>query len=213
MYTRNVAIFNNLGMHRNLVIIFMWYFHSSISNSIQSPCSLVKVDRRFRGAYCSIIIHRSDNGGSTYFWNVGLLVHGAVSQKAVIFWACPIFYVKWHIDKVWPRKLPSTVTAVYFLCRITLSGFPWRSRCSGHRLTYFRTYCRNNNVVFDHDRRRHPGWGGRNFRPSWNSSMPKYWNDTVLKWGHALTGIRVIHCVLAGCSTNHKGLGERFFFA
>jgi hypothetical protein len=36
-----------------------------------SPCSAVKVDRRFRIAYC--LLHRPDDGGSTHVWNVGLL--------------------------------------------------------------------------------------------------------------------------------------------
>jgi hypothetical protein len=33
-----------------------------------APCSLVKVDRRFRGAYC---LHRLDDGGSKYLWKDG----------------------------------------------------------------------------------------------------------------------------------------------
>jgi hypothetical protein len=48
------------------------------------PCSLVEMDRRFRGAY--YLHYLPDNGGSTHLRNVGLLqLHGAVSQKAAIF--------------------------------------------------------------------------------------------------------------------------------
>jgi hypothetical protein len=35
-----------------------------------APCSLLEIDRLFRGAYC--ICHRSD-GSSAHLWNVGLL--------------------------------------------------------------------------------------------------------------------------------------------
>jgi hypothetical protein len=38
-----------------------------------SACSLAEVDRRLRGAYC--LQHHGDYGGSTYLWNVGLLLY------------------------------------------------------------------------------------------------------------------------------------------
>jgi hypothetical protein len=38
-----------------------------------APCSIVEVDRRFRGAFCfhhdSLLV----NGDSTHLWNVGIL--------------------------------------------------------------------------------------------------------------------------------------------
>jgi hypothetical protein len=37
-----------------------------------APCSLVEVDRRFRGAYC-LLHHGDEDGGSTHLWNVDLL--------------------------------------------------------------------------------------------------------------------------------------------
>jgi hypothetical protein len=83
------------------------------------------------------------------------------------------------------------------------------SHCLG--LTNAWIECRNNKVVFNHNHHRHPGWGGRNFRPSWNSSILMHWEDKVFKTGHALTSFRVIHCALARCSTNHNGHTQRRF--
>jgi len=56
--------------------LFMWDFRFSRwrvwrwEPSDIAPCSLVEVDRRFRGAY---FLHQGDDGGSTHLWNVGLL--------------------------------------------------------------------------------------------------------------------------------------------
>jgi hypothetical protein len=36
-----------------------------------APCSVVDINRRFRGAYCSIIRAMSNIEGSKFFWNVG----------------------------------------------------------------------------------------------------------------------------------------------
>jgi hypothetical protein len=50
-----------------------------------APCSVIEVDRRFRGAYC---LHcRFDVGGSTHLRNIGLLQqdNSTICQKAVIF--------------------------------------------------------------------------------------------------------------------------------
>jgi hypothetical protein len=41
-----------------------------------APCSLIKVDRRFRGAYC--LHHQGDDGGNTR-------LHCDISQKDIIF--------------------------------------------------------------------------------------------------------------------------------
>jgi hypothetical protein len=43
-----------------------------------APCSLVGVDRRFRGAYC--LHHQGDESSPT-----PLRLHGAISQKALVF--------------------------------------------------------------------------------------------------------------------------------
>jgi len=51
-----------------------------------APCSLVEVDRRFRGYYC--LHHQGDDWGSTQVWNAGLLQQDYMalsSQKDVIF--------------------------------------------------------------------------------------------------------------------------------
>jgi hypothetical protein len=49
-----------------------------------APCSPVKIDRRFLGAYC---IHRGDDGDNYHLWNVGQLCESTrcTSQKKVIF--------------------------------------------------------------------------------------------------------------------------------
>jgi hypothetical protein len=53
-----------------------------------ASCSLVEIDRRFRGAYC---LHHQDDydddGGSRYLWNVSIStrLHGTTSQKILIF--------------------------------------------------------------------------------------------------------------------------------
>jgi hypothetical protein len=45
-----------------------------------APCSLIGVDRRFRGAYC---LHQGDDGVSEHIWIVGLLrdTRRYISQK------------------------------------------------------------------------------------------------------------------------------------
>jgi hypothetical protein len=48
-----------------------------------ATCSPVEVYRRFRGAY--YLIHCPNDGGSKHLWNVGKLLHGATTQKALIF--------------------------------------------------------------------------------------------------------------------------------
>jgi hypothetical protein len=56
------------------------------------PCSLVKVDRRSRRAYC--LRHKGDERRHYAFLkrrSVSTRLHGAVSQNAVIFWSVFIF--------------------------------------------------------------------------------------------------------------------------
>jgi hypothetical protein len=53
-----------------------WKYHLVIIKKFRAfwdvaPCSHVKVDRRFRGAYC--LHHQGDDRGSTHLWNVGPL--------------------------------------------------------------------------------------------------------------------------------------------
>jgi hypothetical protein len=49
-----------------------------------APCSLTKVDWRFRGTY--YLHHQDDDGGNTHIWNVGLLQRDySISQKVIIF--------------------------------------------------------------------------------------------------------------------------------
>jgi hypothetical protein len=98
-----------------------------------SPCSLVGVDRRFRGMYCLHHHHQSDDdGGSTHLWNVGLL--------------------QWDYTAVYPRRLQSSYSLVWepeiSQHRLCLRTSYWGNiltwyRCSNkapEKMRYLRSY-------------------------------------------------------------------------
>lgn len=75
------------------------------------PCSLVRIDRRFRGSYFHH--HRPDDGSSKQLWNV-VWIHDAASQKTAMllrsagrdFQVC---YIKVVIEHCSPRRMTMAV--------------------------------------------------------------------------------------------------------
>jgi hypothetical protein len=68
---RNSSQHNKIKTIKLFLIVLCWRLFRIIS-WVVAPCSLVKINWRFKGAYC-LHHHRPDNGGSTHLWNVCLL--------------------------------------------------------------------------------------------------------------------------------------------
>jgi hypothetical protein len=65
-----------------------------------APCIVVEVDRRFRGACC---LHRPDDVGSTYLWNICLL--------------------RRDYTALYPRNLSCSVSSLFILKYIVMCSF------------------------------------------------------------------------------------------
>jgi hypothetical protein len=105
-----------------------------------APCSLIEVDRRFRGAYCPR--HQSLLSPSPWWWwqNTPLkrraastTLDGAISQKALIWkllilmefrivFLGPVRIIHWHRLQVFPLSCNSTL---YCLCQRSPKWEPW----------------------------------------------------------------------------------------
>jgi hypothetical protein len=118
-----------------------------------APCSLEKVDRRFRGAY-SLHRYRPDNEGSKHIWNVGQLLryitlHSTVSQKTV----CHLYvgYVSVQCTAILLIRRPR----LHQTCSEQLGAFrmlwcKWTWNCTPARIAhvqYFRLLSFKENVI------------------------------------------------------------------
>jgi hypothetical protein len=99
-----------------------------------APCSLVGVDRRFRGVYClhhqaddSVVRtasiramnHLPDDAGSTYLWNVGLLgdytaLNPRRLQTSDEFSRIVTYFCKIHFNIILSARLTSPKWSLYF---------------------------------------------------------------------------------------------------
>jgi hypothetical protein len=102
-----------------------------------APCSLLEIDRRFRGACC--LHDRCDDGGSKHLWNIGQFLRDctATSQKAVIFVLAAVrtpnitwktfpllVYFMEHDERTHSISIWSRFSASWFSARSSASDVP-----------------------------------------------------------------------------------------